>query len=199
MPLEPPLAGSMKLIDFAASTALLKASTVEISGWFARVFTITPTPTRARLVRLPEITLPLPMSWSTVSGVITTTSKLSPASIRFIKPPTVSFSTETLLPLIFSYSGISATTVDLNAPAVSSLSSAAPAAVVQRAAPTAPASSKALNRILLVLLRRQGLLAELCEESEGRVVEEADPSTLAHQGPRQPHRYARKNANKHDG
>src|ERR1700692_4146154 len=132
MPLEPPLAGSMKLTDFASSNAFLKASTVEMSGLFAPVFTITPTPTRARFVRLPEITLPPPVSLSTVSGVITTTSKLSPASIRFISAPTVSFSTETLLPLVRSYSGSSACTVDLNAPAVSSFSSAARGGVVQK-------------------------------------------------------------------
>src|ERR1700743_2619584 len=150
MPLEPPLAGSMKLTDFASSSALLNASTVEMSGLLAPAFTMTPTPTRARLVRLPEMTLPSPASWSTVSGVITTTSNFSPALIRFISAPTVSFSTETLLPLVFSYSGNSATTVDLNAPAVSSFSSTALDADVPRAA-TAPASSNTLNRTLDLL------------------------------------------------
>jgi hypothetical protein len=56
----------------------------------------------------------------------------------------ISFSTETLLPLVRSYSGSSPCTVDLNAPADSSFSSAARKGVVQRAAPTTLASSNTL-------------------------------------------------------
>ena len=92
MPLEPPLAGLMKDTDFASSTAFLKASTVEMSGFGAPSFTITPTPTRARLVRLNGATLLLAASSSIAAGLSTMTSKVSPPSTRLTRPPTVSLS-----------------------------------------------------------------------------------------------------------
>src|SRR6185437_4423351 len=49
----------------------------------------------------------------------------SPLSMRFFKPPDVSLTTVTLLPVCFSKSGTRASTTCLNAPAVRTFNSAA--------------------------------------------------------------------------
>src|SRR5215467_466785 len=125
MPLEPPLAGSIYATDFASSNARLKASTVLTSGLGAPSLTTTPIPTLARLTRVPGATLPEPASSSRTAGVITATSNASPPSIRFLRPPAVSLSSTTLMPVCFSKSGTKAKTTCLKAPAVSTFTSAA--------------------------------------------------------------------------
>src|SRR6185295_17853653 len=88
-------------------------------------FTTTPIETVARLTRLLGTILPEAARPSTMVGVMIATSKASPDSIRFCRPPAVSLSTMTLLPVCFSKSGTSASTTCLKAPAVRTLTSAA--------------------------------------------------------------------------
>jgi hypothetical protein len=111
-----------------------------MSGFAAPSLTTTPTPTRARLARLPATSLPLLARASTAAGVSTARSNVSPPSIRLVSAPTVSLSTMTLLPLVRSKSGTSASSTCLKAPAVRTLISAAAAG---RAAPT-PMSTMAI-------------------------------------------------------
>ena len=79
------------------------------------------------------------------------TSKVSPASTRLTSAPTVSLSMMSLFPLAFSYSGPSVTTLDLKAPAVSTLSSNACAD--DKAPPITPAS---MSRVFLWRFLRGG-------------------------------------------
>src|SRR5262249_55418139 len=79
--------------------------------------------------------------------VSTATSKASPPSIRLVSAPTVSFWTVTLWPVCFSNSGTSASTTCLNAPAVSTLISAAAAFPD---APAAIATAARPNKLILI-------------------------------------------------
>src|SRR5262245_39478325 len=96
-----------------------------MSGFGAPSLTTTPIETVARLTRLLGTILPEAARPSTIAGVMIATSKASPDSIRFWRPPAVSLSTVTLLPVCFSKSGTSASTTCLKAPAVKTLTSAA--------------------------------------------------------------------------
>ena len=110
-------------------------------AWARPSRTPTPTPTVATLTWLCAISLPSLASASMTTGVITATSKASPPSMRFFRPPAVSLSTVTLWPVSFSKSGMSASTTCMKAPAVSTLISA-PFAAEPKPAKNAISSAK---------------------------------------------------------
>jgi hypothetical protein len=71
-------------IDFAPSSARLKASTEPMSGFFAPAFTATPMPQLAKARLLPAATLPCFASWSIASPPMITASAVSPRPMRSI-------------------------------------------------------------------------------------------------------------------
>src|SRR6266702_5889812 len=132
-------------------SARLNASTDEISGRGAPSLTTTPTPTLASVARVPAAILSFLASSSMAAGVRTATSNASPPSIRLTSAPTVSLSTVTLWPVFFSKSGTIASTTCLNAPAVSTFTSAAvadDAAMIVAASVRAEATSLRMTPLL---------------------------------------------------
>jgi hypothetical protein len=82
-PLEPPIAGEGRAIDFAESSARLKASAEEMSGLGAPLRTATAAMELATSVTEPAITFLTFAKLSIPDRLIITTSTSSPASIRF--------------------------------------------------------------------------------------------------------------------
>src|SRR5262249_38654297 len=120
MPLVPPLAGSVKPIDVAASSARRNASTELMSGRGAPFLTTRPIKAMLSLAILPS-----PSSFLIRGSVNSATSTASPEAMRSSTPPAVAKSRTRRLPEFFSKSGLSSCNSERSAPALSTLISAA--------------------------------------------------------------------------
>src|SRR5262249_20506178 len=146
MPLLP---CSTNAIDLASSSAFLKPSVVEMSGFGAPFAPATPPPERARAALVLASTLPCLARSSMPAAVPIATSNDAPFSIATLSSAAVPSVSATLFSVAFSNCGTSSSSTVLMAFELSTLTSAACAPPASPIANAAPSQAAASLRILM--------------------------------------------------